>query len=34
MRGLGSFALGAIVGLGAAALIYLLSKNKEKSQKS
>ena len=34
LTALGSFALGAIVGLGAAALIYLLSKNKEKSQKS
>ena len=30
LTAIGSFALGAIVGLGAAALIYLLSKNKEK----
>ena len=30
---IGSFALGAIVGLGAAALIYLLSKDKKESQK-
>ncbi|MCP6718600.1 MAG: hypothetical protein KJI71_00025 [Patescibacteria group bacterium] len=30
LTAIGNFALGAIVGLGAAALIYLLSKNNEK----
>ena len=33
LTALGSFALGAIVGLGAAALIYLLSKDKKETQK-
>ncbi|MCP6718606.1 MAG: hypothetical protein KJI71_00055 [Patescibacteria group bacterium] len=33
LTAIGSFAFGAIVGLGAAALIYLLSKDKKESQK-
>lgn len=33
LTAIGSFALGAIVGLGAAALIYLLSKDKKEPQK-